>query len=333
MNNNQLQHIVTPRDAELITSSENSGVNNEYARARVDSNHISNTRLTCCCEYGSYIICAGFSGELLFVEKNTLSVSESHKICNSIIRSIKILATHNSLLAVTDASEFIVFNLSTKKIQFYEHSNSPIYCLLIKDSDTFITGERNGDIFEWEHIPNIGIFRNNKLFSAESAVFAMEIVSNSLVVVNSFGKKFEYHLYNSKLRKSTLCNANVFCLKVGTNNSLYYGVSTGVILFEESGGYINTLESHKDAVRDLIFSPRKEWIFSVSKDRTVRAWHSGVPKILTGVKDYLYQIIYIACEECLYYVDGYGDIGRISFDTDIDSVSNIVVITNSQLED
>ena len=69
-------------------------------------------------------------------------------------------------------------------------------------------------------------------------------------------------------------------------------------------------------------------MFSVSKDRTVRAWHNGIPRVLTCVKDYLYQIVFEESNSCLYYVDGHGDIGAIHFSSDIDLVNNIDIVNN-----
>jgi len=69
-------------------------------------------------------------------------------------------------------------------------------------------------------------------------------------------------------------------------------------------------------------------MFSVSKDRTVRAWHNGIPRVLTRVKDYLYQIVFEESNSCLYYVDGHGDIGAIHFSSDIDLVNNIDIVNN-----
>lgn len=161
------------------------------------------------------------------------------------------------------------------------------------------------------------------------AVFAMDIIGTSLVVVNSLGKKYEYDFLKSKLKSTSICDSNVFCLKEGIDGGVYYGLSTGSILFEEPGCDLITLDSHQDAVRDLVFSANKKWMFSVGKDRTVKAWHNGISMVLTRVKNYLYQIVFEERNSCLYYVDGYGDIGAIHFSSDIDLANNIDIVNNS----
>lgn len=332
MNNCTEPKIVTPRIAELVSSSgtevEAKKLSSGLVQAEIQSNNIVETRLTCCCTYENFIICAGFSGELFFVEKDGLYVKRKDRISNSIIRCLKVIYSEKSLLVSTDAGEVILYDLEHNVKQFYEHSGSPVYNIALKNPRVFITSERNGDIFEWEYIPDVGVFRNKKIFTAGNAVFAMDIIGNILVVVNSLGQKYEYDFLKSKLKSMSICDCNVFCLKEGSDDTIYYGLSTGSILFEEVGSDSITLDSHQDAVRDLVLSAKKKWMFSVSKDRTVRAWQNGTPRVLTRVKDYLYQIVIEESNLCLYYVDGHGDIGAIHFFSDIDLADDIQIINN-----
>lgn len=327
MNNHLEQKIITPRIAELVSSNgsdlETKKTSSGQVRAEIQSNNIAGTRLTCCCKYENHIICAGFSGELFFVEKDSLCVKRKDRISNSIIRCLKVIHSEKALLVSTDAGEVIVYDLEHNVKQYYEHSSSPVYNIALRNPRDFITSERNGDIFEWQYIPGVGVFRNKRIFTTNNPVFAMDIIGTSLVVVSSLGKKYEYDFLKSKLKSTSICDSNVFCLKEGADDAVYYGLSTGAILFEEPGCDFVALDSHQDAVRDLVFSTNKKWMFSVSKDRTVRAWHNGIPRVLTRVKDYLYQIVFEESNSCLYYVDGHGDIGAIHFSSDIDLVNNI----------
>lgn len=333
MNSHSEQKIVTPRIAELVlnygSEIDTKKTSDDQIQAEIQSNNIAETRLTCCCEYENYIICAGFSGELIFVEKDGLHVKCKDRISNSIIRCLKVIYSEKALLVSTDVGEVIVYDLEHNVKQYYEHSSSPVYNIALKNPRAFITSERNGDIFEWQYIPGVGLFRNERIFTAINPVFAMNTIGNNLVVVNSFGEKFEYSLLKTKLKQTSICDSNVFCLKKGTDDTVYYGLSTGTILVEETGCDLVTLDSHQDAVRDLVFSARKKWMFSVSKDRTVRAWYNGIPRVLTRVKDYLYQIVIDRSNSSLYYVDGHGDIGAIHFSSDIDSADSIHIINNS----
>lgn len=329
MNNHSEQQIVTPRTAELVSNRgldiETKKTSGQQVRAEIQSNNITGSRLTCCCKYENYIICAGFSGELFFVEKSSLYVKRKDRISNNIIRCLKVIDSEKALLVSTDAGEVIVYDLEHNAKHYYEHSSSPVYNIALKSTKDFITSERNGDIFEWEYIPGVGIFRNTRILSTDSAVFAMDVIGNNLVAVNSLGKKFEYNFLKSKFKTTLICDSNVFCLKEGADDAVYYGLSTGSILFEEAGCDIVTLDSHQDAVRDLVFSTNKKWMFSVSKDRTVRAWHNGISRVLTRVEDYLYQIVFEESNASLYYVDGHGDVGAIHFCSDIDSADSIYI--------
>ena len=332
MNDLSEQKIITPRIAELVTNNgsemETEKTSIGQVKADIRSNNIAETRLTCCCRFDNYIICAGFSGQLFFVEKDSLAVKRKDRISNSIIRCLRVIDSEKTLLVSTDAGEVIVYDLEHNMKQYYEHSASPIYNITLKSSQDFITCERNGDIYEWQYIPNVGVFRNKKIFNTGNATFAMDIIENALIVVNSSGQKYVYDFMKSKLKKTCICSSNVFCLKEGADNSVYYGLSTGAILFEEKGCDLVTLDSHQDAVRDIVFSTNKKWMFSVSKDRTVRAWYNEIPMVLTRVKDYLYQILFEESNTSLYYVDGHGDIGSICFSSDIDMTDKIEVVNN-----
>lgn len=335
MNNCIEQKIITPRTAELISSNgseiETKKTSIGQVQAEIQSSNIAETRLTCCCTYENYILCAGFSGELFFVEKDSLCVKHKERVSNSIIRCLKVIHSEKALLVSTDAGEIIVYDLEHNVKQYYEHSSSPVYNIALRNSRDFITSERNGDILEWQYLPSAGVFCNRRIFTAGNPVFAMDIIGTSLVVVNSLGKKYEYSFLKAKLKSKSksICDSNVFCLKEGADDIVYYGLSTGAILFEETGCDFVILDGHKDAVRDLVFSENKKWMFSVSKDRTVRAWHNEIPMVLTCVKDYLYQIIFEESNSCLYYVDGHGDIGAIHFSANIDLADNIDVVNNS----
>ncbi len=330
MNNNLDHKIITPRVAELVSSNNLEDLSTDTVsscvQAKIKRNNISETRLTCCCSYDNYIICAGFSGDLIFVDKESLCVIRRDKVANSIIRCLKLLRYEMVLIISTDAGEIILYDLKQNEKQFLEYSSTSIYNIVLKNHLSFITSEKNGDIFEWQYIPKIGIFRNNRIFNAVNPVFAMDIIGNYLIAVNSFGEKYEYNFVKSKLKDSNLCHSNVFCLKGSKDNDIFYGLSNGTIIFEETGCNFVTLVGHQDAVRDLVFSANNKWMFSVSKDRTVRAWYNGIPRVITCVRDYLYQIIIDESNQCLYYVDGHGDIGSITFSEDIDLADNFDIV-------
>lgn len=332
MNDKLIPKIITPRSAELISTNEiNLETRQMYSKdvdVEIRKINVTEARLTCCCEFKNYIICAGFTGELFFVDKHSLCLVKKEKVANSIVRCLYIIISEELLLISTDAGEIIAFDLKDNIKMYYEHSNSSIYNIVLINNRSFVTCEKSGDIFEWEYIPEMGIFRNKRLFTVENTVFAMTIVNEKLIIVDSIGRKFEYNFLKCKKKQTTICATNVFCIKEGKESSIFYGLSDGKILYEEQDCDICILESHQDAVRDMVLSPRKEWMFSVSKDRTVRAWHKKKTKILTCVKDYLYQIIFVESNSSLYYVDGHGDLGVIHFCSDIDLADTIGVIKN-----
>lgn len=81
-------------------------------------------------------------------------------------------------------------------------------------------------------------------------------------------------------------------------------------------------------MRDIAFSPNKRWLFSVSKDNTIRAWYNDIPKVLSTAEDYLYQIV--VKENYLFYVDGHGALGRIDFNGSIDTAEKITISSSNK---
>ena len=330
MDERYIHKIITPKEVELLSNHDflNDKAKSNFTEANIISIHIAETRLTCCCEYKNHIICAGFSGELFFVDKTNLSVVSIIKVSDSIIRSMQVVYSERIILISTDAKEIIVFDLEKMTKSFCEYSNSQIYSIVTKSNNDFITSERCGDIYEWEYIPQKGVFRTRKLLNAGNIVFAIGIIDKKLVIGTAAGQKLEYSFINAKHKISRISDNNIFCMKEGMNRAIYYGLSNGIIKCEEVDCDIYSLESHKDAVRDIVFSAKRNWMFSVSKDKTVRAWHNNEPKVLTRVGDYLYKIIVSQSNSSLYFVDGHGDLGIIDFGLDIDSVDKITK-TNS----
>ena len=270
-------------------------------------------------------------GDLFFVDKNDYTVKYRTRVAGRIIRCLRVIEKFSTLLIGTDAAEVIAYDLKTDTKISSEHSSSPIYNILLRDENSFVTSERNGDIYDWEFIPDMGIFRVKKLFSAESTVFAMDFVDDKLYAANSIGKRFKYDFKRLRFLGDNICNFNIFCVREGPASLVYYGLSNGTILCENIDGEVSIMESHQHAVRDLTFSPRKKWLFSVSKDQTVRAWRDGVPRVITRVDDYLYQVIYSLPDASLYYVDGNGELGAVKFSSDIDSAKEIKITSQQKI--
>lgn len=323
-NNNSGNKILTPRTVEFVAADERSSANNDFeSTVNIHRINLCNNRLTCCCEYKNEIICSGFSGELFFIDIKQFVLKESENITNTIVRCLTLIESKGILLIGTDAGELIVYDLSNRKILFREHSFTSIYNITLINESSFITSEKNGYIYYWEYIHGIGVFRTKKLFSVNGTVFSMVYKKNKLFFVNSFGEKYEFDLSKEAPKKNQFCQSNVFAIKMGGSQALYYGLANGCIIYEEPMSNSIFLEGHKDAVRDLALSKEEKWLFSASKDRTIRAWHNGTPKILAQTNNYLYQIIISNSGTNLFYVDGNGDLGKIIFPDYIDSINDL----------
>ena len=76
-------------------------------------------------------------------------------------------------------------------------------------------------------------------------------------------------------------------------------------------------------VRTLEFSPAGAWLFSGSKDRTVRMWdcRSGQAWVLAEVDDYVYEVALSPDARTLAVVDGAGAVSCVTFPRVVDELA------------
>lgn len=305
--------IITPKNALFVKSSDQSF--DAVLNGTLRITHVGNTKLTCCCEYQDMIVCGGFTGELFFLRNMELEYIKP--ISNSILRSI--VPFQNKLLISSDGGELILFEGGS--VIFVGISDSPVYKILPLNEKTFLSGERSGAINEWNYLSNRICF-NRTIANAEESIFALSSISDEIIATGSKGKMYLIDTRTNRVFDKTIAPCNVFCLSEGLNSEVYFGLANGNVL-RKNNDDIKIMEAHQDAVRDIAFSINKRWMFSVSKDNSVRAWNNDVPHILSMGRDYLYQVV--VGRNYIFYVDGHGDLGRIDFDGDIDSAKEISI--------
>lgn len=248
-----------------------------------------------------------------------MCVDQVAHITNSIIRYV---TQFSRMLLVTSDNGQITL-LDGGKVQFIVNSESPIYNIVVIDDNTFVTAERNGAIKEWKYLSK-QLFFSRTLAIADGCIFSLVVRDDEYIGVGSKGKKYVFEVQKKRLFDQQIAPCNIFCIADGPESELYYGLANGSIICERKNQF-STFVSHQDAVRDIVFSPEKRWMFSISKDNTVRAWRDGIPHLLALGHDYLYKIIVEKTD--VYYVDGHGDLGRIVFDGHIDNAKEIKIIT------
>lgn len=304
-----MEEILTPKDISFVNSDyqfEAAVLTGEYS-----SWHISDKRLTCCCDIGDYIACAGFSGELYLV-KNGETERFDH-ISSSIIRCL--LWHCGVLFLATDAGEIIIWN--ENKIAFSAHTDSEVYKIIAVDDRTLITTERNGDVKEWAYLSG-QLVLNRVIKKVGRPVFTLGFYKSRLIIGDSQGECYFIDRTGQYESNKKIASCNIFCL--AADETSYYGLNDGIII-KDNDDVQKPIQAHQSAVRDLTFSPRKRWLFSVGKDKVVKAWNKDNPCVLATVQDYLYQVI--AGQRYIAFVDGNGDLGRIDFDGDIDNAKQL----------
>lgn len=172
--------IITPKSLLLIDSGAKI-VSDDILIGVLRSVQIGNTKLTCCCEYKGWIVCAGFSGQLFFVKDMTVERIEN--ISNSIIRCVT--EFNDMLLITTDSGQIILFD--GEKIVFLVNTDSPVYSVLVIDKSTFLSGERSGTIKEWYYVDGKMVFNRIKA-TVDGCIFALALINGEVIAVGSKGK-------------------------------------------------------------------------------------------------------------------------------------------------
>lgn len=293
---------------------------------------MSQGRLTCCdwSTDGTAIYASGFDGLL-----HTLSADAGGpalRISASPIRAIRTDVDTGFLLAGDDAGRVTAIELKTGEVSLAAQCATPVYSIAPSDrARTMVLADRSGSVEEWaiaiderDSNPKVGSsHRLRVLYTHAGAAFSVRYhaAGRLYVSVGADGSVCSIRLDGGQIQKRKVAGFALFGLAISSPDGLAaVGDQSGRIHLCEQE---RVLAGHDDMVRTLEFSPKGTWLFSGSKDRTVRMWHcsSGQAWILSQVADYIYEVTLSPNGRILAVVDGAGVLSCINFPRAVDELT------------
>lgn len=299
---------------------------------------LKNRRLTCCSftSHKHQILCSGF-------EKEIFNVNLENKSIESLI---SLDSNSRVIFRFPDSSIFLVgydngdvYSVNSDLVDFEKcfSCESSVFSITYNSNDsTIITSERNGNVSEWkvnnvfeiineEETPKIDFLR--LLINRPSISFMFSIFSSRKagISIGADGIIATINLQSGKVKKDNYySNYSLYCIDISENNMIVIGASEGKVFLIDENYKRNEIKIHDDTVRSICITPKGNWLFTGSKDKTVKIRNLSTKKtwIIFKSTDYIYEVKYSIIYNQLLACDGSGNIFTFNFDTELDLLTS-----------
>ncbi len=289
---------------------------------------VSTKRLTCCIWIDKSIVCAGFNGELYIADIETNKLTKI-KINQSIARCLFSIPKSNLVLTGFDDGLIIITDLITLTSKTVGICKSSIFSI-IGFNDMIITSERNGTISEWKvnagkKLENFECRLVREIEEHKNPIFQSIFVPSRDELISVGGN--EIIITNLKTSDSNILTASeqsLYCVSFIEPNTIIVGGAEGLISIYTKGAKVNRLKGHTDSVRSISASKFGKWLFSGSKDNTVKLWNLVTKKawLVAESNDYIYDVTVSEKSDAIAFVDGSGFLTLVYFGKDFDSLND-----------
>ena len=292
--------------------------------------NVSHDKLTACDMFGELLYVGGFTGHLYEINPISSLVQKDILVSNSVIRCILTIESYGILLIGNDDGEIICYHIASGNVVAKQKLNSPVFTIAYTENNRFITGDKGGNISEFElvllnsqikmHFLRVLIHHNSIVFSIK---YNMDTRSAISVGSNGMYLNYDFTMGNVDIRKVE--NNTLFSISISNSGIVAIGESTGKLLLAKPNEEFIEWRGHVDAIRKVVISKQSRWIITGSKDGTVRAWSVGNGNVFVLYRNnnYIYDMLLSPKGECLYLVDALGDVIMIPFGDNIDTLSSI----------
>lgn len=273
---------------------------------------ISNKRLTFCIWKDKNIICTGFEGELYVIDMETTSLTKI-KINQSIARCLFSITKSNLILTGFDDGLLTITDLVSLNTKTVGICKSSIFSI-IGFKDKIVTSERNGTISEWKinagnSIENFDCKLIREIEQHKSPIFQSIYVPSRDELISVGGN--EVYITNLSTSESSVLTASeqsLYCVTFIEPNTIIVGGAEGLISIYTKEAKVQRLRGHTDSVRSISSSKFGKWLFSGSKDNTVKLWNIATKKawLVAESEDYIYDVKVSEKGDKVAYVDGAG---------------------------
>jgi len=232
-----------------------------------------------------FLYTTGASGRINAWEVDNMVANRSIVIFDEegvFIKKIYVDKENQTLVALTDGSDFYVIDVSSRIREVKKHTLPNSYAFDI----CFIEGTTDFYISASDNI--IYKFNDNKLepyLNANSRIYDMELINNNLLATGNNDGEIQIWNMNSKTVKTTIREANnkyIHSLSIG-NGILATGDNSGQVnLFylDENHNTSNSITlrgSDGEIMTDITFNEPENQIIAASTKGTIRIWNLNDP--------------------------------------------------------
>jgi WD40 repeat protein len=276
---------------------------------------ISNKRLTFCIWKDKSVVCTGFGGELYVVDIETTRLTKI-KINQSIGRCLFSINKSNLVLTGFDDGLLTVTDLTSLSSKTVGICKSSIFSI-IGFKEKIITSERNGTISEWK-VNNATTINNfecrlvREIEQYKLPIFqSIYIPSRDELISVGGNEVYITNLTTSENSTLTASAQSLYCVTFVEPNTIIVGGAEGLISIYTNytkKAKVHRLKGHTDSVRSIATSKFGKWLFSGSKDNTVKLWNLATKKawLIAESEDYIYDVKVSSKNDKVAYVDGAG---------------------------
>lgn len=294
--------------------------------------HVSRNRLTSCKLVNTTIYCAGFEGVIFKINLQSMTVTKYKKLSDEIIRCIDYLDYLQLIVVGDDYGGLFLVDPEDLDVVCQTHVESSVLCLHIYKNNTFITGERNGNITEWQiskNVDTLSVTPLRRIAKCESSVFSVNYANKkqTFIFLCSNGQLYRFDGLSGNLDSVQISNEALFSGDISDDNLMgVIGCADGIIYLYEKGEQLfnmynpKLLVGHKSTVRKIRLTKMSRWIISASKDGTARLWSSisGEVKIFYENNEYIYDFEINEEQKSIYLVDAAGNLIAFNFNSNLD---------------
>lgn len=299
---------------------------------------LANKRLTCCnfTSHKNQVICSGFEPEILNVNLENQSTESLKSVCSN-SRVIFKFPDSSIFLIGYDNGDVYSFNSDLVNFKKCFHCQSSVFSIDFNSANkTIITTERNGEVNEWtvsnlveivdeEAEPQIEFLKQITVHSSNAFMFAYSVKSNSGVSIGADGTTATIDFKTGKVKTDNFYkNHSLYCIGISENGTIAIGSNQGKVFLIDTHFKRKEIVLHTDTVRALALSKNGKWLFTGSKDKTVKVRNLETEKtwIIYKCKDYIYDVKFSTEYNQLLVCDGAGTLFVFNFNQPIEEMND-----------
>jgi TIR domain/WD domain, G-beta repeat len=340
------QNKVLAHFCNALEEAYNKPVGTPLSEILVDEDHpflfkkveLTKKRLTCCnfTSHKGQAVCAGFEPELMNVDIENKTV-ESITSVNTNARCIFQFPGSSIYLVGYDNGDVYSFNSDLVNFKKCFSCKSSVFSISYNfHSQTLLTSERSGEVNEWvvsntaevvgeEEAPLVDFLK--QLTRHASAAF-MVISSDKLNIgasIGADGTMATMDFRSGKVKLDGFYKGDaLYCVAIADNGTMAIGASQGKVFLVDSNYKRKSVTCHVDTVRALALTPNAKWLFTGSKDKTVKITNLVTNRmwLLFKCQDYVYDVKFSPSYNQLLVCDGAGTVFALNFIQPIEEMSN-----------